>query len=131
MENKPVKADNFCIDTPIDMSYANENMGFPMPKFLDFLIKFEDTTMMSLLQQIKEAVEQRDFTTLKSVVHQMKGASSYIAASHIHYTCYFIQFHYEAKKYHRMLAYYPRLIEACVQYRIFYRELLNKHDRKC
>jgi len=62
--------------------------------FYMMLEKFEDMSLMECMTRIAKDVENKDFKEMKNDAHSLKGASGYIAASHIHYACYFIQEHY-------------------------------------
>lgn len=60
--------------------------------------------------------------------HQLKSPAGYIGASHLHYACYFIQEHHAYKSYKDMMEYYPTLVEAAVEFRIYSRILLAKNQ---
>jgi hypothetical protein len=60
--------------------------------------------------------------------HQLKSPAGYIGAANIHYACYFIQEHHAYKRYKEMLEYYPTLVEAAVEFRIYSRIILAKNQ---
>ena len=60
----------------------------------------------------------------------LKGSSSYIGASNVHYMSYFIQENFEYKNIDKMWAYYPGLIEACIQFRTYSRTIIAKRESK-
>ena len=67
---------------------------------------------------------------MKLLAHSLKGASAYIGAARLSYTCYYIQEHYVYERYDKMLEYYPSLIEATVEFKVHSRILLAKHKGK-
>ena len=60
----------------------------------------------------------------------MKGASGYIGASCLHYSCYHIQDQFMAGNFERMLDYYPLLIECSIDFKIESRKILAAHNGK-
>lgn len=56
--------------------------------------------------------------------HQLKSPAGYIGASQIHYACYFLQEHFVYKRFKEMMEYYPTLLEAAVEFRVYSRMLL-------
>ena len=67
---------------------------------------------------------------MKSKAHSLKGASGYIGASCLHYSCYHIQDKFMAGNYERMLDYYPLLIESAIDFKIESRKILAAHNGK-
>ena len=65
---------------------------------------------------------------MKEAAHSLKGSSGYIGASHIHYACYFIQEHFIFERFPQMMEYYPTLLEAAVEFRIYSRKLLAEFN---
>ena len=65
---------------------------------------------------------------MKEGAHSLKGSSGYIGASHIHYACYFIQEHFIFERFPQMMEYYPTLLEAAVEFRIYSRKLLAEFN---
>ena len=61
---------------------------------------------------------------MRDDAHSLKGASGYIGASHLHYACYFIQEHFHNDRFKEMMEYYPTLLEAAVEFRIYSRQIL-------
>ena len=52
--------------------------------------KLEVLSLNPSLKDLAQAVEERDFNKMKSKAHSLKGASGYIGASCLHYSCYHI-----------------------------------------
>ena len=67
---------------------------------------------------------------MKSKAHSLKGASGYIGASCLHYSCYHIQDHFMGGNFDKMLDYYPLLIESAIEFKIESRKLLAEHNGK-
>ena len=58
------------------------------------LAKFEPMSLISTLEELRDAVNDKDYTKIKNKAHSLKGASGYVGAGGIHYTCYQIQENY-------------------------------------
>ena len=114
------------IENPIDTNFPLEHLGFSKARFFEFLMNFEDLTLIQSLAAAKKALEDRDNKNLKESIHTIKGACSYIGASRLHYSCYFMQYYYEKGRYRKMHQFYPMLIEASVEFRIISRQLYNQ-----
>lgn len=83
------------IDGPIDVDSALKTLGFELKGYFSLLMMFEDSTLLKSLANANEALNKENYDDLKHHIHSLKGASSYIAASHLHYSCYFMQLHYQ------------------------------------
>ena len=73
-------------------------------------------------------MQEKDYRKMKSKAHSLKGASGYIGASCLHYSCYHIQDHFMNQNYDKMLDYYPLLIESAIEFKIESRKLLAEHN---
>ena len=89
--------------------------------FYMMLEKFEDMSLIECMTNLANDIDEMNFLKMKNDAHSLKGASGYICASHVYYACYFIQEHYVFSRYKEMLEYYPTLVEAAVEFRIFSR----------
>ena len=92
--------------------------------FYMMLSKFEDMSLLKCLSDLADDVNEHDYVKMKNDAHSLKGASGYIGAGHLHYACYYIQEHFMFQRYQDMLEYYPTLVEAAVEFRIYSRKLL-------
>ena len=81
----------------------------------------EPMTLVPTLKNIVAAYEENDYKQMKELAHGLKGASGYIGASRLHYACYFIQAHYERKKFERQLEYYATLVECAIEFKMYSR----------
>ena len=52
-------------------------------------------------------------------VSKMLGSSAYVGASRLYYVCYLIIEHYYGKRYDKMIEYYPSLIEAAIEFKVY------------
>lgn len=84
------KVTDLSIKTPIDKTKAIQLLGGSEANFFNFLSKLEPLSLMPMMAAIKDAVEAKDFYTYKEKAHSLKGASGYVGASHIMYSCYHI-----------------------------------------
>ena len=48
-ERNNVKAQDMSIEKPIDINNALSTLGLELPKFYDFLMRFEDTSLLECL----------------------------------------------------------------------------------
>ena len=78
------------VDTPIDVPRAIELLGNQAKIFYQMLGKLEKLSLNPALTDISQAINERDFAKYKNKVHSLKGASGYIGASNLHYSCYHI-----------------------------------------
>jgi len=90
----PITVLDMDVSFPIDVKKATETLGGSSDMFYMMLDKFEDMSLIDSMTRIAKDVEIKDFKEMKNDAHSLKGSSGYIAASHIHYACYFIQEHY-------------------------------------
>ena len=86
--------------------------------------KLEMLSLNPSLEALAQAVEDLDYPKMKSKAHSLKGASGYIGASCLHYSCYHIQDQFMAGNYEGMLDYYPLLIESAIDFKIESRKIL-------
>ena len=112
------------IDTPIDVPRAIELLGNQAKIFYQMLGKLEKLSLTPALTDIAQAINDRDFNKYKSKAHSLKGASGYIGASNLHYSCYHIQECFHADNYEEMLNLYPLLIESAIEFKIASRNIL-------
>ena len=68
---------------------------------------------------------------MKNLAHSLKGASGYVGASRLHYVCYFIQEHFVFNRFDKMLEYYPSLVEAAIEFKVYSRQIIAKYKSKC
>lgn len=47
-----------------------------------------DMTLLPTLKDMAAAYDKKDWALLKNKAHSLKGASAYVGASRIHYSCY-------------------------------------------
>ena len=90
--------------------------------------KLEKLSLTPALTDIAQAIDDRDFNKYKSKVHSLKGASGYIGASNLHYSCYHIQEYYFSDNYEEMLNLYPLLIESAIEFKIASRNILHQYE---
>lgn len=140
---KPIPVIDADVSQPIDVKKAIEQLGGNPFVFYSMLEKFEDmsliTCMNSIAQDVEKCMEKQDapdedkkeeFKQFRDDAHSLKGASGYICASHLHYACYFIQEHFQDERFKQMMEYYPTLLEAAVEFRVYSRQVLAKHKSK-
>ena len=121
IEEKVIKVTDFDIETPIDSKKALEGLGNNNRLFYNMVDTIEDMTLNKVMKNIIEPFETKDYKNMKEQAHILKGASGYIGAGRIHYVCYYIQESFYFKKFDRMLEYYPSLVEAAIEFKIYSR----------
>ena len=96
--------------------------------FYTMLGTLEDLTMNKVMKNLIAAYEENNHSDMKFQAHSLKGASAYIGASRIYYTCFYIQAFYLVNNFPKMVSYYPTLVEAVIEFRTFHRDLLAKYN---
>ena len=94
------------------------------------LANLESMTLNSTMKDIVDKYDRRDYLEIKNLAHSLKGASGYVGASRLHYVCYFIQEHFVYNRFEKMLEYYPSLIEAAIEFKVYSRQILAKYKSK-
>ncbi len=82
------------------------------------------------MKELVQAIEKEDYGLIKAKAHSIKGSSGYIGAGIIYYCCYQMQDLFVQEKKKEMLAYYPTLVEAIIEFRIYSRKLIAEFKSK-
>lgn len=90
----------------------------------------EEMSIIECMKKLVKEFDEKNYPEIKAHAHSLKGASSYIGASRLHYVCYFIQHHFVSKEYPEMLVYYPSLVEAAIEFKKHSRKLIADHNCK-
>lgn len=53
--------------------------------------RLEHMSINTNMRLIAEAIEQKDWDTVKQKAHNLKNACGYIGACRLHYACFFIE----------------------------------------
>ena len=77
-------------DMPIDAQRAIDLLGNQEKIFYQMLGKLEKLSLIPAMTDIAEAINEQDYDKYKTKVHSLKGASGYIGACNLHYSCYHI-----------------------------------------
>jgi HPt (histidine-containing phosphotransfer) domain-containing protein len=64
------------------------------------------------------------------VAHKIKGGAGYVGASRLHYAAYFMQDHYLKGRLDDMMSYYPTLIEAAIEFKIYSVKVMTMLKKK-
>lgn len=118
------------IKNPIDVTKAIELLGGEASIFYNMLGRLETISLLPTLKDLAIAFDKKDFAQIKNKAHALKGASGYVGASRVHYSCYQIQEHYTMGNYEEMLLYYPTLIESTVEFRVYSRKIIAEFKSK-
>ena len=117
--------------TPIDVDVAIVGLGGEPSIFYMMLANLENMTLKPTMKDIVKQYDDKQYKMMKDLAHSLKGASGYIGASRLHYACYFIQEHFVFERFDKMMEYYPSLIEAAIEFKIYSREIIAKYKGKC
>tara|TARA_B110000285_G_C15019193_1_gene560637 strand:- start:641 stop:1012 length:372 start_codon:yes stop_codon:yes gene_type:complete len=98
--------------------------------YYNMVDSIEGMTLNGVMKEIVKPFENKNFQEMKEQAHKLKGASGYIGAGKIHYVCYYIQENFYFKKYEKMLDYYPSLVEAAIEFKVYRRKILCKYRNK-
>ena len=85
------------------------------------LMQLEKLSLLVMMEKIVPAIDGKDYKTFKVHAHSLKGSSGYVGASKVHYACYYIQEHHYHERFEEMIKYYPLLVEAAIEFRIYSR----------
>ena len=69
---------------PIDTISAIQGLSGETAIYFSMLAKFEPLSLLVSLEEMKDAVNDKDYTKIKNKAHSLKGASGYIGAGCIH-----------------------------------------------
>lgn len=126
--DQKIKVCDLDISTPIDVDTAVNGLGGDPAVYYMMLGSLEDMSLNQCLKDLVEAYDNKDYANIKAHAHSLKGASAYIGASRLHYMCYFIQHYYVEGNYEKMLEYYPSLIEASIEFKVYHRKLIAQNN---
>ena len=84
------QAINLSTQYPIDTQMAINALGGETKIYFQMLDKFEPLSLIPTLEDLRDAVNEKDYTKIKNKAHSLKGASGYVGAGGIHYSCYHI-----------------------------------------
>lgn len=79
---------------------------------------------------IAEGVNEKDWNTMKQGAHQLKGAAGYVGAGRLHYISYHIQDAFHKDDFGQMMAYYPLLVESCIEFKRYSRKYIAEKQGK-
>ena len=88
------------------------------------LKRLEVMTLNQCMSQVAEGIKKQDYMKIKNGVHMLKGATGYVGAGRLHYVCYHIQNAHLNNDLQKMRAYYPLLVEKCIEFKRFSRKYL-------
>jgi HPt (histidine-containing phosphotransfer) domain-containing protein len=94
------------------------------------MIEMLEDAVNKCLTEIIKPIDERDWKNIKQKAHALKGSSSYIGAGRLHYVCYYIQDHHYNKNYQKMIDYYPSLVEAAIEFKIYSKVIIAKYKKK-
>ena len=114
------------ISTPIDVDKAIQGLGGDPNIFYMMLENLEKLALNKTMKDIVAEYDNRNYQGMKDLAHSLKGASGYIGASRLHYACYFIQEHFVYDRKEKMLEYYPSLVEAAIEFKVYSRTLIAR-----
>ena len=117
-------------EKPIDMQKAVQLLGGNTRLFYNMLGKLESMSLVPSMKGIADAMVAEDYLDMKAKAHSLKGASGYIGASNVHYSCFQIQAQFEAKNFPGMIEYYPMLVESAIEFKIACRTILAENKGK-
>jgi HPt (histidine-containing phosphotransfer) domain-containing protein len=85
------------------------------------LARFEKTALNDNLIKIAEAINNKAYDIIERPVHTIKGSCGYVGASRLQASSFLMLIHYRNGNFETMIEYYPALIEAVIEYKIFSR----------
>lgn len=94
------------------------------------MIEILEDVVNKTLNEIIKPIDERDWFNIKQKAHALKGSSSYVGAGRLHYACYYIQDHFYFNNYQKMIDYYPSLVEAAIEFKIYSKTIIAKYKNK-
>jgi HPt (histidine-containing phosphotransfer) domain-containing protein len=76
---------------PLDQAGPIRQLGGNTPLYFMMLGRLEHMSINTNMRLIAEAIEQKDWDTVKQKAHNLKNACGYIGACRLHYACFFIE----------------------------------------
>lgn len=105
-----------------------EGFGGEDTIFYMMVDKLESMTLNKIMKDLVPAYDNLDYKEIKMLAHSLKGASAYIGASRLHYACFFIQAHFVNGEFQKQIEYYPTLVEAAMEFKVYSRKIMAKHQ---
>ena len=118
------------VTTPIDLKKGIEVLGGDQESYYEMLGSLEEMSVIDCMKRMVKEYDAKNYPEIKAQAHSLKGASSYIGASRLHYMCYFIQHHFVKQEFPEMLVYYPSLVEAAIEFKKESRKLIAENSGK-
>ena len=88
---------------------------------------------MKLTNAMKEIIipyDKNDHKVFMDQAHALKGACSYIGAGKLHYVCFYIQDLFLNQEYSKQLFFYPNLVEAAIEFKVYSRTIIAKYNKQ-
>ena len=82
------------------------------------------------MKDIIQPYDDNNHKEFMEQAHGLKGASGYIGAGRLHYVCYYIQQLFINEQYQKELTFYPNLVEAAIEFKVYSRTILAKYSKK-
>ena len=82
------------------------------------------------MESFIKVYDNEEHEEMKNLGHSLKGASAYIGASRLHYICFFIQQYHVINDYEQVINYYPCLVEAAIEFKLYSRKILAESKSK-
>ena len=125
-----IKVHNLDITNPVDINTPVDSLGGNNKLYFAMLSRLEGMSLSMCMQQITDAVDNKEWLKMKNAAHSLKGASGYVGASKVHYACYYIQKAFNANNHQEMIEYYPLIVEACIEYKRYSRKFIARENGK-
>ena len=125
-----VKVYNLDVSQPIDISKATSLIGGNKKLYINMLSKIEVMSLSSQLNQIADAINNKDWPKMKMAAHTLKSTSGYVGAGKLHYSCYYVQSTWVAQDFVGMVNFYPLVVEASIEFKRFVRRYLAEYNGK-
>ena len=88
MSSEVRKTEGLDLSKPIDAETAIANLGNDTAMYFGLLEKLEPMSLISDLQGVANAVNDRNFLKMKESAHSLKSAAGYAGAGKVQEVCY-------------------------------------------
>ena len=116
-----------CTENPVDMENAVIALYGNYKVYFTLLTQLEKKSINPTMKDIIKPFENKDYNQIQLLVHSLKEACEFIWASRLYIVCYYILEHFECQQFDMMLEYYPSLVEATIEYKVYSRWLHAKN----
>ena len=89
---------------------------------------FLKTALDEIMPKLMMFYDRKDYVNFQNAAHTLKGSSGYVAASRLHYQCYFIQVAFQDNDMQGMMDMYQGLVESAIELKIYSKRMIAENS---